>query len=88
MSIADLCRAVAWNETQMMEMFKKVTGSTISGYRHRLAMDRALKRLSGSDAKIAEVALDAGYDHPGNFATAFKRTFGFSPREARSMRHA
>lgn len=87
LSIGDLCRAVAWNETQMMESFKKVTGMTISGYRHQLAMDRALKRLSGSEAKIAEVALDAGYDHPGNFATAFRRTFGFSPRAARSMRH-
>lgn len=83
LSVGDLCRAVAWNETQMMECFKQVTGLTISSYRTRLIMDRAFDRLSNSDATISEIAFDAGYDHPSNFATAFKRTFGVSPRAAR-----
>ncbi len=83
LSIVELCRAVHWNETQMMECFKQVTGQTISNYRHKLIMDRAYRRLNNSEATIANVAFDAGYDHPSNFATAFKRTFGISPREAR-----
>jgi len=84
-SVGELCRMLAWNETQMMESFKKVTGSTISGYRHRLRMDEALRRLRTSDASITEIAFDAGYEHSSNFATAFKRTFGVSPTEARTQ---
>ncbi|WP_156839834.1 helix-turn-helix transcriptional regulator [Novosphingobium aquimarinum] len=84
-SVGELCRMLAWNETQMMESFKKVTGFTISGYRHRLRMDEALRRLRTSDASITEVAFDAGYEHSSNFATAFKRTFGVSPTEARTQ---
>jgi AraC-like DNA-binding protein len=83
LTIGELCRAVHWNETQMMECFKQATGQTISNYRHKIIMDRAYSRLNNSEATIAHVAFDAGYDHPSNFATAFKRTFGISPREAR-----
>lgn len=83
MSIAQLCRTLAWNETQMMESFKQVTGTTICGYRQRLRMDAALTQLRTTDRTITDIALEAGYEHPGNFATAFKRSFGLSPRMAR-----
>lgn len=85
LGIAELCRLVAWNETQMMECFKQVTGTTISNYRHRLRMEHALHQLQTTEASITEVAFDAGYEHPSNFATAFKRTFGCPPRLARAQ---
>ena len=84
MSIAQLCRALAWNETQMMESFKQITGSTIANYRQRQRMEQALVQLRTTDQSITEIAFDAGYEHPSNFATAFKRTFGFSPRDGRA----
>lgn len=85
-SLAQLCRMLGWNETQMIESFRKVTGTTISTYRHQLRMDEALRKLRTTDQSITNVAFDAGYTHSGNFATAFRRTFGFSPREARTGR--
>ncbi len=84
LSIAELCRLVAWNETQMMECFKQVTGKTISNYRHQIRMEKARQQLAFTDATITEIAFDAGYEHPSNFATAFKRTFGFPPKMARA----
>lgn len=86
-SLAQLSRMLAWNETQMMESFRKVTGTTIASYRHRLRMDEALRKLRTTDLPITTVAYDAGYGHSGNFATAFRRTFGISPREARNGGH-
>lgn len=85
MSIAQLSRALAWNETQMMESFKQVTGTTISSFRQRRRMERALDQLRTTDRSITEIAFDAGYEHPGNFATAFRRSFGCSPRHSRSQ---
>jgi AraC-like DNA-binding protein len=85
MTVAQLSRELAWNETQMIQSFKHVTGETISDYRHRLQMEQALAQLRNSDRSITEIAFEAGYEHPGNFATAFKRSFGVSPRLARSL---
>jgi len=83
LSISEMSRQLAWNETQMMECFKQVMGTTISNYRQQGRMELALKMLRDTDTSITEIAFSAGYDHPGNFSTAFKRTFGFSPRRAR-----
>lgn len=86
LSIAQLSRSVGWNETQMTECFKAVTGMTISNYGHRLRMDRARRQLETTDMPVTEIAFNAGYEHPTNFATAFKRTFGFPPRIVRDQR--
>jgi AraC-like DNA-binding protein len=83
MSIAQLSRDLAWNETQMMESFKHLTGVTISAYRQRLRMNRALAQLRETNRPITDIAFEAGYEHQANFATAFKRAFGLPPRRAR-----
>lgn len=83
MTVRELCRAVAWNETKMTESFKQVTGTTISNFRHQVRMEMARRQLVEGSGSITEIAFDAGYEHPSNFATAFKRTFGYSPTSAR-----
>lgn len=84
LSLREMSRLLAWNETQMMECFKRVTGTTISSYRNRVRMRNALHELKTTDLSVSEVAFNAGYDYPGNFAAAFKRMFGFTPRSAQS----
>lgn len=83
LSLGQLCKLLAWNETQLTQCFKRVTGQTISEYRQQLRMERALRALRQTELSVTEIALDAGYEHPANFATAFKRTYGYSPRDAR-----
>ena len=82
-TIAELARRVMWNESRMMACFKEITGETILGYRQRLRLERALNQLRATNTPITQVAADAGYSHPANFATAFKRRFGYTPRDAR-----
>ncbi len=84
LSIAELCRLTAWNETQMMECFKQVTGTTIFSYLRRVRMENARRQLALTDASITEIAFDAGYEHASNFATAFKRAYGVPPTSLRA----
>jgi AraC-like DNA-binding protein len=82
-TVAELARRVTWNESRMMACFKEITGETIFGYRQRLRLERALNQLRATNSPITQVASDAGYSHPANFATAFKRRFGYTPHRTR-----
>lgn len=86
LSISAMCKMLAWNESQMMESFKAVTGTTIYSYRNQMRMSRARRQLEETDEPVTQIAFDAGFEHPGNFATAFKRTFGIPPSSLRRGR--
>jgi len=55
-------------------------GTNLRGELNRLRMSRAEKTLSGTNLRISEVALMAGYSNPTVFSRAFKRWSGLSPR--------
>lgn len=72
--------------SQLARSFKSAHGETISGYALSVRMRQAMKLLRDTQRPIGLVAFDVGYEHPGNFSTAFRRYFGMSPREARTSR--
>lgn len=81
--IGRLARLVGMNDAKLCAGFKQVFGMTISAYTRNLRMRRAKALLEESGLSIIEVALEVGYSHSSNFATAFKRYFGVTPRQAR-----
>ncbi|MDE0348792.1 MAG: AraC family transcriptional regulator, partial [Gammaproteobacteria bacterium] len=81
--IGALARRVGMNDAKLCAGFKQVFGMTISAYTRHLCMRRAKTLLEESTLSIVEVAVEVGYGHPGNFATAFKRYFGVTPTQAR-----
>jgi len=58
-------------------------GQTYSDLIQQARFDVAAKLLRTSDAKMLEIAYEAGYDDPSHFSRAFRRTAGCSPREYR-----
>ena len=82
-TLGALAREVGVSPYHLARRFRMQIGSSIHEYRTRLRLQIALDRLrDGADA-IAPLALDLGFASHAHFATAFRRTFGFSPREAR-----
>jgi AraC-like DNA-binding protein len=47
-------------------------------------IERAMNVLQLEDVSVTELSLELGYDHPQNFARAFRRLVGLSPRQYRS----
>lgn len=47
-------------------------------------IDRALKALKLEDVSVTDLSLELGYNHSQNFARAFRRRVGLSPRQYRS----
>lgn len=78
-SLTDFADLFDVPEKRIIKGFKTLFGHTISDYTHLLRMQKAKHMLKESTFNITQIALECGYNHPGNFSTAFKRFFGKSP---------
>jgi len=80
-NVRELAAQAGVSVSKLSRTFKAVHGATIPEYllaarmRHAMALIRA--RLP-----VTQVALEVGYDHAGNFSTAFRRHYGVPPRAA------
>jgi AraC-like DNA-binding protein len=81
-----LAREVGLNTTSLQQQFKREYGLTIFDYLRRQRLFQARQHLAEGQLGIAEIAWQAGYSSAANFATAFKRQFGMTPRQARGRR--
>lgn len=64
--------------------FRKVTGETMTSYRHSLRLRSALERLRDKRTGLTALALDLGYASHSHFTRAFRRVFGVAPSQYRS----
>lgn len=62
--------------------FKKLHGMTFHAYARQLRISRAYGRIRRNEG-ILDSAFETGYESLSGFATAFKRTAGFSPSESK-----
>jgi AraC family transcriptional regulator len=66
-------------------VFRGVTAETVSGYVRRLRLERAARRLRVTDARVTDIALEAGFGSHEAFTRAFKEHFGANPSEYRGL---
>ena len=86
--LADLAVEADVHPSHLSETFRRVFGTTISGYVERLRLERAVRDLAGTDDSVARIAVRSGfYDH-AHLTRAFRRATGSTPsafrREIRS----
>jgi AraC-like DNA-binding protein len=77
--VDDLARAAAMNRTKLRSAFKQVYGTTLSGYRTALMLQRADRALKQGGASVKEAARRAGYATTSSFIVAYKRQYGVCP---------
>ena len=71
-SAANLCR-----------VFRRETGETISGYRNRIRVRRAMDLVADPSVPLGEIAARCGYPSESNFYKMFRRVTGQTPGEYR-----
>lgn len=82
-SIVELAHMVGINQSKLKQGFKELFNNTIFGFITDVRMEKAKHLLLEKEMFVNEVADLVGYKHPQHFAVAFKRKFGFLPRELR-----
>lgn len=79
-SLLALARQVGLNDCTLKREFKQVFGTTVFGYLHQYRMEQARSLLQEQRWSVTEVAHKVGYKNLCAFSTAFRKTFGVSPK--------
>lgn len=79
----DLARIACLSPHHFHRVFKGQTGETVMGCLRRLRLERAGRQLRRTEAKVIDVALEAGYASHEAFTRAFAAHFGAPPTDWR-----
>jgi len=83
-SLAQLARDAGQSPYHFLRTFRAITGTTPHRYVSRARLRRAAARLVAGEARIAEVALDAGFADLSAFNRAFRLELGAAPTAFRT----
>ncbi|AZT85686.1 AraC family transcriptional regulator [Marinobacter sp. NP-4(2019)] len=78
-SLSDLAERAAMSPSSLRHKFRQLYGQTVFEYLRSRRLVLA-KRCLEEGCTVQQAAHRAGYRHATNFATAFRRQFGVSPR--------
>lgn len=65
--------------SHLQKLFRQVYGAPIYRYLKEYRLEKAALELSGSEQRIVEIALDAGYESASKFSSAFQQRYGVTP---------
>lgn len=87
-TIEELSKRYLINSSTLKEVFKAVYGLPIASYMKEYRIRQAMKLLRDTDATIAEIAAQVGYETQGKFSKAFKDVADMLPTEYRKIQHS
>ena len=78
-TIEGLAREVGMSRPVLARRFRQKVGAPPAAYLTQLRMDLAARRLRRSEASLAEIAREVGYESEFAFNRAFKKEYGLPP---------
>ena len=82
--VCELASQMGLSASALQRHFRQIYGTSIDEYRRAQRLEHAHALLAQTGCSVQEVAHASGYTSAANFATAFKRRFGISPKLVRS----
>ena len=83
MSLDAIARHAGVNANTLQRQFKTLFGTTVFDFVRECRMQRARRALENDGVTAGQAAQIAGYTSAANFATAYRRRFGHTPKQAR-----
>jgi AraC family transcriptional regulator len=83
--LSDVARAACVSPYHFHRLFREAFGETPNQYLQRKRLERARELLKTTDRGVTEISLNVGFESSTSFSALFRRTFGYSPREYRSI---
>lgn len=81
LTVDEIAREAGTSASVLQRLFKQSEQKSVFGYIRYLRLDHAYGLLTTGEVNVSEASIIAGYSEPANFSTAFKRRFGFTPKD-------
>lgn len=85
LSLASLADRSGYSPFHFHRLFSEAVGETPKRHLDRLRLERAAYLVAVTDQRFLEIALDLGFNSHETFTRAFRRAWGYSPREYRIL---
>nr|WP_264081281.1 helix-turn-helix transcriptional regulator [Pectobacterium versatile] len=83
-SLDRIAKSSGINVTSLQKSFRQMTNMTVFEYQRGRKLEDARRALERNSVTVGQAASLAGYNSAANFATAFKRKFGMTPKQSRN----
>jgi AraC-like DNA-binding protein len=84
-TIEKLSRMAMMSSTKLKKRFKEVYGMKLYEFYNHNRLQKAKSMLASGEASVKEAALRIGFANLSNFSKAFKKEFGFLPKQSKSV---
>lgn len=85
LGVIELGRRAGCSPHHLSRVFGRVTGSSISGYRTRIRVSRALDRIAQGETSLAALAHDLGFADHAHLTRTIRAVTGCTPTACRGM---
>jgi AraC-like DNA-binding protein len=85
LTLGDLARLVGASPYHLSRVFQAETGLSLTRFRNRLRLRRALERLAAGESSLASVAADLGFADHAHFCRTVRKQLGRTPAQLRSL---
>ncbi|MCM5663654.1 helix-turn-helix domain-containing protein [Galbibacter mesophilus] len=87
-SLSSLALDHGTNEFKLKHGFKELYGMTVLQYLKKERLNRAHVLVMNTDSSVKEISQVLGFKQPNHFSREFKKFFGYTVRDCRSLKHS
>jgi signal transduction histidine kinase/CheY-like chemotaxis protein/AraC-like DNA-binding protein len=84
-SVEQLCKEVGMSHSQLLRKLTALTGLSPVKFIRQVRLSNAKTLLQNSDLTVSDVAYATGFNDPSYFTRVFKKEFGVTPQEWKSI---
>ena len=85
LGVIELARRVSCSPHYLSRVFSQVTGSSISAYRNRIRVSRAMERISQGERSLAGLAFELGFADHAHLTRTVRAVTGHTPTGCRAL---
>ena len=84
-TLDEMAKALYINKNYLSSTFTKQLGQTFTQYKNTQRVALAAKIIREGEARLLDVAQQAGFDSPSHFCKVFKRVLGVTPQQYKDV---
>ena len=84
-SLVALAARLGSSPSHLSRTFRHHAGMSVSRYRNRVRISRALQRLDDGAVDLAHLAVTLGFSDQAHFTRTMRRELGHTPRQVRTL---